>query len=91
MHFQRISQQALLLNSKESDKIGISETDLLKVKEETMAVGIRKEDIKPVCPHCSQMVEEIIEVKRNWGALAINRIFCCPHCHKILGMSAGAG
>ena len=86
-----ISQKALLVLDEGSDILSINDTDLVKLKEKTMTVGIRKEDIKPVCPYCSQMVEEIIEVKRNWGALAINRIFCCPHCHKILGMSAGAG
>ena len=53
-----------------------------------MTVNIRKKDIVPVCPFCSQMIENIIEVKRK-GIFSINRIFCCPHYHKILGMSAG--
>lgn len=48
---------------------------------------IEKKDIKPLCPHCEKEVEQLIEVDRSW--LAVNRVFCCPHCHKIVGMTAG--
>ncbi len=51
-------------------------------------VKIEKEDIKPVCPHCQMKLAKLVEVKRGW--FSINRVFCCPHCHKILGISAGA-
>jgi hypothetical protein len=50
-------------------------------------VEIRRTEITPVCPHCEREVEELIQVKRGW--FAINRVFCCPHCRKIVGMTAG--
>ena len=49
---------------------------------------IEKEDIHPICPHCEEEVEKLIEVDRGW--FYINRVFCCPHCRKIVGMAAGA-
>ncbi|MCF7972851.1 MAG: hypothetical protein K9N55_03450 [Phycisphaerae bacterium] len=52
-----------------------------------MAVEIVPKDIVPVCPFCEKKVEELIEVVRGW--FSINRVFCCPHCHKIVGLSAG--
>ncbi|NNE70550.1 MAG: hypothetical protein HKN29_09345 [Rhodothermales bacterium] len=48
---------------------------------------IEKADVSPVCPHCERKVEKLIEISR--GFFAVNRVFCCPHCHKILGMAAG--
>lgn len=51
-------------------------------------VEIVKEKIKPVCPHCEQKLDKLIEVNRGW--FSVNRVFCCPKCHKIVGMSAGA-
>ncbi|MBF0198099.1 MAG: hypothetical protein HQL32_10320 [Planctomycetes bacterium] len=53
-----------------------------------MAVSIKSEDITPLCPFCEKEVDELIEVKRGW--FSINRVFCCPHCRKIVGISAGA-
>ncbi len=48
---------------------------------------IEKEEITPVCPHCEEEVDRLIEVDRGW--FYVNRVFCCPHCRKIVGMSAG--
>lgn len=53
-----------------------------------MTLKITKEKIKPVCPFCEQVVNELIEVNRGW--FSVNRVLCCPHCHKIVGISAGA-
>lgn len=50
-------------------------------------VKIEKEEITPVCPFCEKKVERLIEVRRGW--FTINRVFCCPHCHKIVGLSSG--
>ena len=50
-------------------------------------VSIGKEEITPVYPYCEREVEKLVEVNR--GLFSINRVFCCPHCHKIVGMSAG--
>ena len=52
-----------------------------------MAVNIESQDIVPVCPFCEKPVAKLIEVKRGW--FSVNRVFCCPHCHKIVGLSAG--
>ena len=51
-------------------------------------VKIETKQIKPICPFCEKEVEKLIEVKRGW--FTINRVFCCPHCRKIVGLSAGA-
>jgi len=53
-----------------------------------MTVKIETKDITPVCPFCEKQVKKLIEVKR--GMFKINRVFCCPHCNKIVGISAGA-
>ena len=45
-------------------------------------------DIKPICPHCEKELDHLLEVRRGW--FSINRVFCCPLCHKIVGMTAGA-
>ena len=50
-------------------------------------VKIEKEGITPVCPHCEKKVEKLIEVSRRF--FSVNRVFCCPHCHKIIGMTSG--
>jgi len=51
-------------------------------------VQIEKKKITPVCPYCEQKVSRLIEVNRGW--FSVNRVFCCPHCHKIVAMTAGA-
>ena len=49
-------------------------------------VEIKKEDITPVCPHCEKKIETLVEVRR--GMFSISRVFCCPRCHKIVGMTS---
>ena len=49
-------------------------------------VEIQKKPVSPVCPHCEREVDHLVEVDRGW--FAVNRVFCCPHCHKILGMTS---
>ena len=51
-------------------------------------VRIEKEDIEPICPFCDSHLDRLVEVKRGW--FSINRVFCCPNCRKIVGISAGA-
>ena len=50
-----------------------------------MAMKIAKKEVVPICPFCEEKVQELVEVKR--GAFAVHNVFCCPHSHKILGMS----
>jgi len=51
------------------------------------AEQIANEEIKPKCPLCEKELGKLIEVYRGW--FSINRVFCCPECRKIVGMSAG--
>lgn len=46
------------------------------------------EKIKPICPFCEKKLDKIIKVDQ--GGYEGNRVFCCPNCHKILGMGKGA-
>jgi hypothetical protein len=48
---------------------------------------IERRAIDPICPHCEVPLKKLIQVKRRFFAL--NRVFCCPHCRKILGFSSG--
>jgi hypothetical protein len=57
------------------------------MQNERKKLDIERADITPICPHCEHKVNKLIEVSR--GYFAVNRVFCCPRCHKILGMSAG--
>ena len=50
-------------------------------------VKIEKQNVVPLCPHCERKVEKLVDVNRGW--FTINRVFCCPHCMKIVGMTAG--
>lgn len=52
-------------------------------------VHIDKEEIDPICPFCDAKLDRLVQVSRGW--FAINRVFCCPHCRKVLGMTAGQG
>ncbi len=42
-------------------------------------------DFAPVCPHCGQEVDRLLEVKGGW--FDTKRIYCCPHCRKIVGVN----
>ena len=54
-------------------------------------VKIKSEKITPVCPFCENEIDNLVEVKNDhFLSLEINRVFCCPICRKILGLSAGA-
>jgi transposase-like protein len=49
-------------------------------------VKMKKEATTPLCPHCEQGLEEIIQVKRK-GLVVGQQIYCCPHCSKLLGFT----
>lgn len=46
---------------------------------------IEKEEFKPVCPHCEQRLDRLVEAKGKWHESA--RIVCCPFCRKILSVT----
>lgn len=50
-------------------------------------IKVVEEDFKPRCPHCEMEVEKLITPKL--GFFASNKIFCCPHCYKIVGTGYG--
>ena len=46
---------------------------------------VEKREFKPICPHCEVKLDRLIEVKEGW--FADRRVFCCPHCFKIVGIN----
>ena len=45
-----------------------------------------REDLLPICPHCSaQLVEVYIKTKGLGLLTGKNVIYFCPHCNKVLG------
>ena len=44
-----------------------------------------KETIRPICPHCEKEVDHLVEVKE--GYFTTKRVYCCPHCKKIVGVN----
>ena len=51
---------------------------------------VKREDLKPVCPHCEQEITEVYT--RTKGVPFIqgtNIVYFCPHCLKILGFGQG--
>ena len=49
-----------------------------------------KPDVVPLCPHCSEPVEELWfrELK---GVLGRRYVYFCPRCRKVLGVSHRKG
>jgi len=48
-------------------------------------VKVEKKDIKPICPHCEAPLSKLVLVDMGW--FATHRVYCCPHCRKVLGMA----
>lgn len=49
-----------------------------------------KEDVMPVCPHCSGDIHTLW-TKEISGALGKRYLYFCPHCRKVLGVSHRKG
>jgi len=49
-------------------------------------VGAEIVDITPICPHCDQEIRKLLVVPLD--EYNVNRVFCCPHCRKIIGTAA---
>ena len=47
-------------------------------------------DISPICPHCSEQIDEMWfqELRSNWGR---RYAYFCPKCLKIVGVSHRKG
>ncbi|MCE5249543.1 hypothetical protein LLG96_04905 [bacterium] len=51
---------------------------------------IEKEDVTPICPHCSELVDMVW--CRSLGSVFGRRyIYFCPRCRKVLGVSHRKG
>ncbi|MCK5126423.1 MAG: hypothetical protein KAR42_09220 [candidate division Zixibacteria bacterium] len=47
----------------------------------------KREDIAPICPHCSNELNHMYYRTKGLGLfVGKNVIYFCPHCHKILGI-----
>ena len=46
---------------------------------------LKIENIIPLCPFCEQEIKNLIVVKEDRFVERI-RVYCCPHCHKIVGI-----
>jgi hypothetical protein len=42
-------------------------------------------ELTPICPFCEKEVDRLIEVKK--GYFTTKRVYCCPHCRKIVGVN----
>jgi hypothetical protein len=50
----------------------------------------QKDDVEPVCPHCSQVVEELW-FRELRGVLGRRYVYFCSRCRKVLGVSHRKG
>lgn len=49
-----------------------------------------KEDLQPICPHCStELITIWMQLLR--GTLGKRYVYFCPHCRKVLGVSHRKG
>jgi uncharacterized protein with PIN domain len=50
----------------------------------------RKEEVDPVCPHCSDALKKMWFQELS-GMLGKRYVYLCPHCRKVLGVSHRKG
>lgn len=50
----------------------------------------QRDDVSPICPHCSQSVEELW-FRRLYGVFGRRYVYFCSACHKVLGVSHRKG
>ena len=50
----------------------------------------QKEDVKPICPHCEEPLEDIWFCGLR-GFLGRRYVYFCPRCRKVLGVSHRKG
>jgi hypothetical protein len=51
---------------------------------------IVKRPILPRCPFCDQRMDHLVQVKAG-GFYVTHRVFCCPHCERVVGASSAEG
>ena len=50
-----------------------------------------RNDFRPICPHCEQELDRLVAPKLTSSILSKRLVYCCPHCHKVLGVSHRKG
>jgi uncharacterized protein with PIN domain len=50
----------------------------------------RKEDVRPICPHCEAELEKVW-MQELEGVLGKRYVYFCSHCRKVLGVSHRKG
>jgi predicted HNH restriction endonuclease len=50
-----------------------------------------RDDFVPVCPHCGKELHRLVARKLSSSIFSKRLIFCCPNCHKVLGVSHRKG
>jgi len=55
-----------------------------------MLVLKKKDDVTPLCPHCTELLDEVWfrEIKSDFGR---RYIYFCARCRKVLGVSHRKG
>jgi uncharacterized protein with PIN domain len=48
-----------------------------------------RKDFRPLCPHCEGSISTLVKVTH--GHMEKHKIYCCPHCRKILGIGSSSG
>lgn len=63
---------------------------MAKSAKEAAFALVDREDLVPLCPHCSEQVHEVYR-KSTGVALGQGKttVYFCPTCHRILGFSQG--
>ena len=51
---------------------------------------VEKDDLNPVCPHCSERLREVW-CRALSSFFGRRYIYCCPQCLKVLGVSHRKG
>ena len=50
-----------------------------------------RDDFKPVCPHCEKQLDKLLARSLQASILSRRLVYCCPHCHKVLGVTHRKG
>ena len=49
---------------------------------------IKRNDLTPICPHCSKTLREVYSKTRGSGfVVGKDVVYFCPYCLKVLGFS----
>ena len=55
-----------------------------------MIKTVERDDVTPICPHCSQEVDELW-LRKLKSKLGVRYVYFCARCRKIVGVSHRKG